>query len=240
MVKKYRKDLEVTYTLGITLTIELLKERIDLVKRVFFHSKFEKKETYELIEEICNNNNIPLITNDKVFNILSNKENVYVIGEFIKENKKINVNSNHIVLVNPSNSGNLGTIIRSMIGFGLDNLAIINPAVDIYDPKTIRASMGAMFHMNFEYFNSFADYETSNKNHNIYPFMLKAKNNLANLEVREPYSLVFGNEATGLNDEFLKYENSVIIKHSNIIDSLNLPIACSLAIYEVTKGKFRK
>lgn len=60
--------------------------------------------------------------------------------------RKVNetiLDGNHVVLVNPSNAGNLGTIIRSCIGFGVEDIAIILPAVDLFDPKTIRASMGA-------------------------------------------------------------------------------------------------
>jgi TrmH family RNA methyltransferase len=47
--------------------------------------------------------------------------------------------------------------------------------------------------------------------------------------------LVFGNEAKGLDDSFLKEGTSVVIKHTNNIDSLNLPIAVGIAIYEFSK-----
>ena len=48
--------------------------------------------------------------------------------------------------------GNLGTIMRTMVGFGMEDLAIIRPGVDAYDPKVIRASMGSIFHLRFAYF----------------------------------------------------------------------------------------
>ena len=51
--------------------------------------------------------------------------------------------SNHIVLVNPSDMGNLGTIIRTAVGFGFTDIGIISPAVDAYNPKVIRGSMGS-------------------------------------------------------------------------------------------------
>ncbi|MBQ1826888.1 MAG: hypothetical protein II126_02850, partial [Erysipelotrichaceae bacterium] len=50
------------------------------------------------------------------------------------------------------------------------------------------------------------------------------------------YSLVFGNEATGLADKFQQYGTSVIIRHLNTIDSLNLCNAVSIALYEFTRG----
>ncbi len=55
---------------------------------------------------------------------------------------------------------------------------------------------------------------------------------------KTPFSLIFGNEATGLPKEFLNIGESVIISHSKNIDSLNLTIAASIAIYESTKNNF--
>lgn len=236
-IQKYKNDFDYSYTLGITLTIELLKFHPKDVLYVYFHSSYSNSKNSKILIELINKYNIPTQTNDKIFNILSNKENDYVIGVFRKYNSKLE-NGNHIALVNPSNSGNLGTIIRTAIGFGIKNIAIIKPAVDIYDPKTVRATMGALFHLNFEYFNSFNDYITKYQN-NVYSFMLKGEMELANTKFIEPFTLTFGNEATGLPDDFLKY-NSVIIKQSKDIDSFNLPIALSIACYEATKSHFNK
>ena len=54
--------------------------------------------------------------------------------------------------------GNLGTIIRTMAGFGFANLVLIRPAADVFDPKTVRASVGTVFRLSFEYFDTFNDY----------------------------------------------------------------------------------
>lgn len=235
-MKKYKKsDLE-SYTLGTTLTLELLNKKIEYVKRIYIHEKLEKNETYEKIVNICKNNNIEILMSDKTINSLSDKENCYVIGVFKKFESEIIDDENHIVLVNPSNMGNLGTIIRSSVGFGINNLVIIKPAVDIFDPKVIRSSMGAIFNLNFKYYDSFSDY-SKNYKREYYPFMLKAKTNLNNVEKKYPCSLIFGAEATGLDDSYLEIGTPVIIKHKNIIDSLNLDNAVSIALYEFTKDK---
>lgn len=234
-IKKYDKNGSYSYALGTTVTIELLKSKIDKVTRVFYHSKFDKKETYKEIKKSCEDNNISFEENDKVFNILSQKDNCYVIGEFYKYDAWLDNNKNHVVLVNPSNAGNLGTIIRSVLGFGIKNIAIIIPAVDVYDPKVVRASMGALFKVNIKCYDSFDDYLKDNDNHSLYPFMLKADKDLGNVKKNEPFSLIFGNEASGLPDEYLNLGTPVIIKHSSDIDSLNLPIAVSVAMYEFTR-----
>ena len=234
-MKKYKKgDLE-SYTLGTTLTLELLNKKIEYVKRIYIHSKQEKNDTYYKIIDICKKNNIEILMSDKTINTLSDKENCYVIGVFKIFNTKIDDKKNHVVLVNPSNSGNLGTIIRSCVGFGIDNLIIIKPAVDIFDPKVIRSSMGALFNINFKYYDSFDDYYKDNIR-SYYPFMLKAKKSLSEVDKKEPYSLIFGQEATGLDDSYLNVGIPVIIKHKKIIDSLNLDNAVSIALYEFTKN----
>ena len=149
-MKKYKKEDLESYTLGTTLTLELLNKKVNLVKRVYIHSKQEKNETLDKILNICNKNKIEVIYSDKIINTLSEKENCYVIGVFKKYESKLDYSKNHIVLVNPSNMGNLGTIIRSAVGFGILNIAIIKPAVDLFSPKVIRSSMGAIFNVNIE------------------------------------------------------------------------------------------
>lgn len=47
----------------------------------------------------------------------------------------------HVVLHNPSDVGNVGTILRSALGFGFRDVAIIRPGVDPFDPRVLRASM---------------------------------------------------------------------------------------------------
>lgn len=234
-MKKYNKNDQFSYALGTTLTMELLNKKLEYVERVYISSKQEKNETYNKIIEICKKNKIEIIESDKTINSLSDKDNCYVIGVFRKYKEQIDMNSNHLVLVNPSNTGNLGTIIRSSIGFGINNMVIIKPAVDIFDPKVIRSSMGAIFNMNFKYYDDFDDYLKESSDRALYPFMLKASLNVKNVKVKGKYSLIFGNEARGLDDKYLSIGTPVIIKHTKNIDSLNLDNAVSIALYEFTK-----
>ncbi len=236
-MKKYKKNFDYSYALGTELTLELLLKKPEKVINVYIHSKQNKNEIFNYIESLCFENQIEMIYSDKIFNIVSQKENCYIIGAFRKYESQINPKSNHIVLVNPSNMGNLGTIIRTSIGFGINDIAIIAPAVDIFDPKTIRASMGALFNLNFQYFESFQDYLKVVDKREIFPFMLDGAKRLDKIETPNKYSLVFGNEATGLPSEYQKYGQSILIKHLDTIDSLNLCNAVSIALYQFTKGK---
>ena len=115
-IARYRKESEVTYALGATVVMEYLNNRPDLVTGVILHPQFRATETIDKINTICKNNRIEVSTEEKPFNILSQKENCFVIGIIKKHEGKLTT-GNHVVLVNPSNAGNMGTIMRSSVGF---------------------------------------------------------------------------------------------------------------------------
>ncbi|MBO4364383.1 MAG: hypothetical protein J5912_08390, partial [Clostridia bacterium] len=117
------------------------------------------------------------------------------------------------------------------------------------DPKTVRASMGAVFRLRIQTFDSFEEYfercggETAR---DYYPFMLDGEP-LVNLRAGDgnvyagagrPFSLIFGNEAAGLPESFKNVGRPVRIMHSGDVDSLNLPVAVAIGIYTFAGGKY--
>ena len=229
-VKTYKKDSDYSYTLGAFPTFELLKTRPEIVKNVIVHSTFTDREE---IEEISRKHNIPVVTNDKLISRLSDKENCFVIAVFDKYSDELSKDRPHIVLVNPGNMGNLGTIMRTAVAFGIKDMAVISPGADAFNPKTVRASMGAEFRMNIKYYDSFGDYEQEFPEHEIFCFMLNATSTLTadNCKHGPRYTLVFGNEATGLPDSFLNVGKSIIIPQSDEVDSLNITIAAGVGMF---------
>lgn len=238
--RRYKKDSEVSYALGITLTFELLYNKAGYVTKVYIHSECKQGEAFKRLKDLCRKHQIEMVYTDKIFHVLSQKENCYVIGEFKKFEETLMPNKSHVVLVNPSNAGNLGTIMRSALGFGMNQIAVIRPAADIFDPKTVRASMGAVFQTSYAYYDTFEEYCRINGDREYYPFMLDASKSLHEVKFGERFSLIFGNEATGLPAEFSGAGNAVIIPHTRDIDSLNLPIAVSIAMYEATKKEMEE
>lgn len=230
--KPYNKKDNHAYALGIYPVLELLKYKAKYIVKVVVNSKqLENKDVKEILK-LCIEESINYEVNDNLINRLGYKENTYVVGIFNKYESKLTDN-NHIVLVNPTNSGNLGTIIRTMVGFNFKNLVIIKPAVDIFEPKVISSTTGAIFKINFKYFNNIKEYLDEYKEHNIYTFMLNAKEELSNVKFKSPTSLIFGNENTGLSKEFLNIGESIKIPHSSELESLNLSVSASIAMWEV-------
>lgn len=235
-LKPYKKAFDYSYTLGAFPTIELIKSRPQCVREVYVHSTFTDLDN---IKELCEQNKIPVIQNDKVIARLSDKENVFVIGIFEKYEETIQKDKSQIVLVNPSNMGNLGTILRTAVGFGIYDIAFISPAVDVFHPKVVRSSMGALFRLRHQYFESFEEYRAANKDQEIFTFMLNATKQLTVEDCPKPelFSLVFGNEATGLDDSYLDKGTSIIIPQSPDVDSLNLTIAVGVGTFLFTRNK---
>lgn len=239
MATKYDKNSNSSYAIGTTVVIECLKFRPEIAKRLYLSPKLIRDETYDLLKNLTKAARIPVIeNNEKIFRELSSKDNVMTLLEFEKRQYDLDPHADHCVLVNPSNMGNLGTIIRCAVGFSLFDLAIITPACDIFDPKVIRASMGAFFHLRFHLYPSFEEYEhATGIKHHAYPFMLQAKSNLKDCTIQKPWSVIFGNEATGLPRDFLNVGTPVLIPHTGFIDSLNLDNAAAIGIYEFTKDR---
>jgi TrmH family RNA methyltransferase len=234
-LKKYQKKFSHSYTFGIYPTLDLLKNRREDVLKVLLQEDSVESEGVKEIVEICKKEGIHYEVNERLIEKLAIKENTYVVGVFKKYTMELEKEKNHVVLVEPRNMGNVGTIIRTMLGFGYGNLAVIEPAVDIFDPMVVRSTMGALFRINFEYFPTWEKYIKKYPNRNNYPFLLEGAKEIRDVEFKEPLSLIFGNEGKGLPERFKDIGQSVYISHSKDIDSLNLAVATSIGLWEASK-----
>lgn len=232
-LEAYDKSLDYSYAPGIFPATECLKNAKERCLRLLLSSSSEKSEGARNLRAAAEDAGIRVEFADRALERISKKENCFAAMVYKKQEGVFCENAPHVVLVNPSDSGNLGTILRTALGFGLTNIAIIRPAVDSDDPRVTRASMGAAFSLHVRHFDSFDDYRAEFPDRQLFPFMLTGAVPLADAvkRVSGAYSLVFGNEATGLPDVFAEYGVSTLIPHSGKIDSLNLAIAAGIGMY---------
>lgn len=237
-LEAYSHQLDYSYAPGIFPSHALLNARPELARRLLVRSDAAESEGVRALMEKCAALNVRTETADRALERISRKENCYAALVFDKFSCELSQTGNHIVLVNPSDMGNLGTILRACLGFSLLDLAIIRPAADVFDPRVVRASMGALFSMRVGLFDSFEAYRAAYPEHALYPFMLDGSLPLpqACRAAKAPWSLVFGNEATGLPPRFAQLGQPVRIPQSDAIDSLNLAIAVSVAAYAFTQA----
>jgi len=236
----YKKTSKESYTIGVYTTIELLKARPESVIEVILSSKGERNKGIHKIIELCKKNKTPLKYNDNLVGKLTRSDNNYAVAIFKKYSADPTKHDNHLVLIKPSDMGNTGTIIRSMTAFNLTSLIIIKPAVDIFDPKTVRSSMGSLFGIKFRYFDSFEDYlkgfENLSRPRHLYGFDISGKKSLTDIKFEKPYSLIFGNEGEGfvekIKEQITKSGELVKIPQNENIDSLNLSVAVGIALFK--------
>ncbi len=227
-IKAYKKEFDYSYTTGASSTIELLRGRPGIVECVYIHSSYRGGAD---IGAMCEKAGIRCVESDRIFRVLNQKENSYVLGVFHKYSENLMPDRPHIVLVNPSDMGNLGTIIRTIAGMNIGDLAIIEPAADVWNPKAVRASMGAFFHIRTERYQSFEDYRERYPDHALFPFMLKGEIPPEDAPPAALFSLIFGNEASGLDERFSTLGTSVRIPLSERVDSFNLAVAAGIGVY---------
>lgn len=234
--QRYKKDGEESFALGPFPSFELLDSRPEQAVRVYAAGNFREKEK---LAARCRALGVPFEENEKALARLSQKEVLYAAAQFRKYGGRLGQDRPHVVLVDPADMGNLGTIQRSMLAFGITDLAIVGQrAADHFNPKAVRASMGAVFRLEVERFSDFAGYLARyGAGRELFPFMLDGGRVLTPDTVPESpcYSLIFGNEAAGLPPEFQGVGPSLFIPQSEAVDSLNLAVSAALGIFLFTQ-----
>lgn len=236
-IRKYRKKDSHSYCMGSFPSFELLHARPEIIEMILVHTDLKAEILVKLREE-CKKADVEIVQSNKLIEKIRDKENCMMAAVFRKYQSELGHDKNHVVLVNPGDAGNLGTIIRSCIGFGITDLAVIEPTVDIFEPKVVRASMGAVFRLNVQCFESYAHYEREyGSERENYPFMLNGVYRIGEITPLQDraYSLIFGNESHGLDSSYLKVGKSIVIPHTCFIDSLNLATAVGIGIYEFSR-----
>jgi len=232
-LKRYRKDAEHSYTLGVFPTIEMLENIPEYVHGVILHSEGASNRGVQIIRELCREADLEILENDRLVEKLAKRGNTYAVGVFEKYQHHLDHGQNHLVLVHPSGMGNLGTIFRAMLGFGHRSLAVIEPAADIFNPRVVRASMGAIFQVHCQRFESFSDYWGTYAGHTLYPLMTDGEKRLDQVRFISPHAVILGEESSGLDDHFHQYGTSVRIPQSSAVDSLNIALSAGICLYQI-------
>ena len=235
-LEAYSSSLDYSYAPGIFPSMECLLHRPGDVRRLLVHSSAAGREGVEKLTALAAEHRIRVEEADRALSRISGRENCYAAAVFGKFTDELRADKLHVVLHRPGDSGNVGTILRTALGFGMEDVALIRPCVDLFDPRTVRASMGSIFQLRVRMYDSFAEYRAAYPERTLYPFMLDASVPLGEIrEIPEVYSLVFGNEGSGLPPEFAEMGQPVRIESNDRVDSLNLGIAAAIGIYEFMK-----
>ena len=235
-LKAYTTDLPYSYAAGVYPSLMLLEKAPERALRLLLSDK-ATGEGIDKLKRLCAEHGVRGEIAPKALARILRKENVYAAVAFEKRTSPLERSRPHIVLHHPMDEGNLGTIQRMMLGFGLTDLAVIRPAADPFHPRVVRAAMGAVFSLHVQQYDSFQAYRAAFPAHMLYPFMLDGAVQLedAAAEKQSPWALVFGNEGAGLPPEFAQLGQAVKIRQSSEIDSYNLAVSVAIAAYTFTQ-----
>ena len=140
-----------------------------------------------------------------------------------------------IILHEINNPGNLGALMRSALWFGFTHIILSANSVDYTNPKAVRASMGSLFHLTIvSDVDLIAVLPQINKTH--YLVGSDVRNGVPPHPLPKKAALLLGSESHGLPAQLLApTDERWIIPGNAQSDSLSLPQAAAIMMYEMTK-----
>jgi len=141
--------------------------------------------------------------------------------------------------------GNLGTMIRAAAWFGIRNIYCSQNCVDVYNPKVIQASMGAILHVNVFYTDLHKLFKTAAENNiRVYGAMLEGES-IYSCKLGDNGIILLGNESSGISEDLIPFITDRITipgthEAGSGIDSLNVSMAASVIFSEFTRSKGRQ
>lgn len=147
------------------------------------------------------------------------------------------IGSRVLALEDIQDPGNLGTIIRSAVAFGIDTIILSNNTVDPYNPKVVRSTQGMLFHINILTANLYDEIVgLKEKKYKIMGTRVEGGSDVCKVSVPSQYVLIIGNEGHGMSKEIGQLcDDYLYIKMNSKVESLNASIAASILLYELSR-----
>lgn len=152
--------------------------------------------------------------------------------------------NNAVLLCSVRDPGNVGTMIRSAAAFGAGTLILSGDCADIYNPRTIRASMGAVFRQKTVVCEEFGETVSLLRENgwNVYAAVLDKKSVTPDsIPQDEKAAFIIGNEGSGIPAEIAEAAgHTVYIPICDGAESLNAAVAAAVLMYERSRGRILK
>ena len=145
-----------------------------------------------------------------------------------------------LILDTLQDPGNMGTIFRTAEAAGVDGILMNRDCVDVYSPKVVRATMGAMFRMPFIVSDDLSAEIRRMKSEGVqvYAAHLRGTKNHWDFDYRQPTAFMIGNEGNGLQDAIADLADTYLrIPMMGHTESLNAGVAASVLMYETLRQR---
>lgn len=236
---KVRNEENVFVVEGLRMFSEVPKKRVE---KVYISESLHNRKKQEL-----NLQDFPVeILSDSVFERVSDtktpqgilcvvRRKTYELEDFLK------VKTPHfMVLDNLQDPGNLGTILRTAEAAGVDAVFMSKDCVDIYNPKTIRSTMGAIYRVPFLYIEDIPQLLGKFRENGVKSYA--AHLNGVHFYDEENYesgtAILIGNEGNGLREEVTENADVLVkIPMQGKVESLNAAVAATVFMFEVFRQR---
>lgn len=217
-------------------------KRLGIVKRVYVSESYCK--TLEEPEEKYFQDIAYEVVDDKVFKEASDTmtpQGIMAIVEKPSYTLKDMINKKSVrllLLEDLRDPGNLGTIMRTAEGAGMDGIIMSKETVDLFNPKVVRSTMGSIFRVPFVYEENILEVVEELKKQN---FLVVATDLQGDKEyTQEDYTdracIVIGNEAKGISSAMRQSANCLVrIPMCGELESLNASVAAGIMMYEMLR-----
>lgn len=242
--KKYREENNEFIIEGIKLLEEAIKENANISKVIIcddcnLEGSIYNDLKYEIAKLDC------IYVNEKIFKLISDVKTPQGIMAVIKkENKNQEIKYNEeitLVLDNIQDPGNMGTILRTADSLNLKQVIISKGSSDVYSPKVVRSTMGAIFRINIIESDDLVKTIKELKKHKINIVVTSLDTNDSIYDVNYSKSaIVIGNEANGVSKEIQEIaDKKVKIPMLGKTESLNASVATAVILYEAMRNKLK-
>ncbi len=238
---KYRRQSGLFVAEGVRVCYDAMLSNAEIDTLFVTEEAIEKNK--DKFNELSKYANKTFCVTSNIFSIISDTQTpqgfLCVIKALDKttEFDKIKNGGKYLALDNLQDPNNLGTILRSAEAFGISGIIMSNDCCDIYSPKVVRGSMGAVFRLPFIICNTIADF--LNENPEIESFAAVVDSNaqkITEVKFSDTCITVIGNEGNGLKEETIKAcKNKITIPMNGKAESLNASVASSIIIWEMIK-----
>jgi len=145
-----------------------------------------------------------------------------------------------LVLESPEKPGNIGAILRTADAAKVDAVVIAEPLTDLYNPNTIRSSLGAIFSNTIATGSNQDVYDFLSRHHiRLFSATLQNSNDYLKEDYTQPTAFIMGSEAQGLTNFWRDKANiqAVNIPMKGKLDSLNLSVSTAILTFEALRQR---
>lgn len=188
------------------------------------------------------------VVSDSVFKSVSDTQTPQGIlclvkkPEYELEQLLVGEDTHLLILESIQDPGNLGTMLRTGEGAGISGVIMNQTSVDLFNPKTIRSTMGSIYRVPFYITKDLKCTIEELKVQGILVYAAHLKGTLSYDEpdYKKPTAFMIGNEGNGLSDEIADCADTYIrIPMQGQVESLNAAISATLLMYETNRQRRR-